>query len=182
MRSTPANGDTDRCLTGVVDVEEGDRREVIRRGAGEIVIEAEHLAGAFPGEDDRAAQDGPDRMELVDERGHDAEVAAAAAQGPEEVRVSRRWLDQFAVCGHDLGRQQVVAGQAVLPIEPADAAAEGQAGDAGHETTPRGVASPCACVARSRSASSSPGSATAIRRSGSTCTFFIDEQSIMSPP
>ena len=37
--------------------------------------------------------------------------------------------DQPAVGGHDLDRDEGVDGQAVLAHEPADAAAEGQAGD-----------------------------------------------------
>ena len=55
------------------------------------------------------------RVQPVLERGDDAEVAAAAAQRPEQVRRSRRrWrATQLAVGGDDVGRQQVVAGQAV---------------------------------------------------------------------
>ena len=62
-------------------------------------------------------------MEPVDERGHDAEVAAAAADRPEEVRVLvGARPQQLAVGGDDVGGEQVVAGQAVLAVEPADAA------------------------------------------------------------
>ena len=71
-------------------------------------------------------------MQLVFERGDDAEVAAAAAQSPEQVRVIVGARGQEpAIGGDDVGGEQVVAGQAVLALQPADAAAEGEAGDAG---------------------------------------------------
>ena len=42
------------------------------------------------------------------------------------------------VGGHDLGPDQVVRGQAVLPAQPAEAAAEGESGDAGGGVDPGG--------------------------------------------
>ena len=72
-----------------------------------------------------------DRVEPELEAGHDAEVAATAAHGPEQVGVlglARR--DDAAVGGDDLDRHEGVDGQAVLAGEPADAATQGQAGDA----------------------------------------------------
>ena len=65
-------------------------------------------------------------MEPVLEPGRDAEVPAAAADRPEEVRIMVGIDDpDLAVGGDQLGGQQVVDGQAVLPSEIADAAAEG---------------------------------------------------------
>jgi hypothetical protein len=66
------------------------------------------------------------------ERGHDAEAAAPAAQGPQELRVlAVRGAHDPPVPGDELRRQQVVAGQAVLALEPAGPAAQREAGDAG---------------------------------------------------
>ena len=71
-------------------------------------------------------------MELVLELGDDAEVAAAAANGPEQVRVlGRAGSTDLAVGGDDLDRAQVVAGHAVAAHQPAETAAERQTGDAG---------------------------------------------------
>ncbi len=66
------------------------------------------------------------------ERGGDAEVApAAAAAGPEQVRVAVRVAGpDLAVGGDDLRLHQVVAGQPVGAGDHADAAAQGQPGDA----------------------------------------------------
>ena len=65
-------------------------------------------------------------MQPVLEAGRDAEVAAAAADRPEQVRVDarRRRRTQLAVGGHDLGGEQGVDRQAVLAHEVADAATE----------------------------------------------------------
>ena len=40
-------------------------------------------------------------------------------------------VEHVAVGGHELDAEQVVGGQAVLGHQPAEAAAEGEAGDAG---------------------------------------------------
>ena len=60
----------------------------------------------------------------------DAEVAAAAAQRPEQLRLGLR-VDAALppVGGDDLRREQVVDGQAVLAHEEADAAGERDAAD-----------------------------------------------------
>jgi hypothetical protein len=74
----------------------------------------------------------PDLVQLKFKRGHDTEVSAAPADGPEQVRVLLRACgDELAIRGHDIGRQQIVAGEAVLAHEPAEAATERQARDAG---------------------------------------------------
>ena len=68
------------------------------------------------------------RLEL--EAGDDAEVAAAAAQGPEEVGILRRARAHLLSVGeHDVDCTQRVDGEAVPPHEPADAAAQRQASD-----------------------------------------------------
>ena len=66
------------------------------------------------------------------ELGDDPEVAAAAAQAPEEVGVLRlARLDELALGGDEVDGEQLVDRQPVLALQPADAAAERQAGDAG---------------------------------------------------
>jgi hypothetical protein len=70
-------------------------------------------------------------VQAVGERGGDAEVAAAPAQGPEQVRVRGRVdLEHLAGRGHELDAEQVVGRQAVLGHQPAEPAAERKAGDA----------------------------------------------------
>ena len=70
-------------------------------------------------------------MELVLKGGDHAEVAAAAPDAPEEVRVlTGADVAELAVGGDDIGGDEVVAGQAVLARQPADAAPQGEAGDA----------------------------------------------------
>jgi hypothetical protein len=69
-------------------------------------------------------------MQLELERGDDPEVAAPAAQAPEEVGVlllARN--DELTVGGDDIAREQVVDREAELPHHVADASAERQAGD-----------------------------------------------------
>ena len=83
-------------------------------------------------EDAAKATIGPSGVEREGERGDDPEVAAAAAERPEQVgvRVGRRRA-HLAVGAHDLRLDDVVARQAVLAAQPAVAAAERQARDAG---------------------------------------------------
>ncbi len=71
-------------------------------------------------------------MQLEQKRGDDAEVAAAAAQRPEEIGVLRfTGGDETAVGQDHVGLQQIVDGQPELAREVADPAAEGDAADAG---------------------------------------------------
>jgi hypothetical protein len=66
------------------------------------------------------------------ETGDDAEIAAAAADRPEQVRVpGAARCAPHAVGRDDLGADQVVDRQPVHAAEPAEAAAQGQAADAG---------------------------------------------------
>jgi hypothetical protein len=79
-----------------------------------------------------AGQDRPDRVEAVGELGHHPEVAPAAPQRPKQVRVRvGAGGHGVAVGGDDPRGKQVVAGQPVLAVEPAEAAPQGEAGDAG---------------------------------------------------
>ena len=69
---------------------------------------------------------------------HDAEVAAAAPQPPEQVGVLvGRRPDQLTVGGHHLVPEGVVAGQPKLPTQPTDTAAERQPADTRVRHDPR---------------------------------------------
>ena len=79
-----------------------------------------------------ASASGPEGVEVELELGDDAEVAAAAAQRPEEVRVlvfAR--ANDLALGGHQLERAQAVDREPVATHHPADAAAEREPADAG---------------------------------------------------
>ena len=115
---------------------------------------------------------------------HDAEVAAAAAQPPEEICVlGLARVDELPVGRHDVGADEVVAGEAVLAHQPADPAAERVAADAGRRHEPAGRRQP---VGLRLVVDGGPGRAAAdVRRrraAGSTRTPVIGERSITSPP
>ncbi len=113
----------------------GDGRDGLRRA-----LSGRDEAGQRVGrrrQDEHATDDLADLMESVVEAGHDTEVAAAATDRPEQVRVADRvGPEERAVGGHDLGGQQRVDGQAMGAHEVADPAAEGDA----TEPDRRGVA------------------------------------------
>ena len=77
------------------------------------------------------------------ERGDDAEVAATAADRPEQVGVLVLRRDHLlAGRGDDLGLDQVVADETERPLQPAAAAAERQAADAGSRDATSGDRQP----------------------------------------
>ena len=113
------------------------RGHLVRQLARPVAVEPQDLFGAVARKEDRAGQQHrSDGMQPVLQRGRDPEVPAAATQAPEQlgVLVLAR-VHELAVGGDDVGGEQVVAGQADLAHEPADAAAEREPGDprAGHE-------------------------------------------------
>jgi hypothetical protein len=78
-----------------------------------------------------AADDLAQRMQAKLDLRSDAEVAAPAAQPPQQLGVAAGARpDHAAVRGDELGGDQVVAGETELCGEMADAAAEGEPGDA----------------------------------------------------
>lgn len=88
-------------------------------------------------EDLRHRHVGADVVKLEFERGDDPEVASASAQGPEKVGVlGRARLHEPAVGGHDIDREQVVAGEPVAPGEVSDPPAERQSGNTGAGNEP----------------------------------------------
>ena len=69
-------------------------------------------------------------MQFELERGHDTEIAAAAADRPEKVGVLRcACLDERAIGGHHVGGDQIVDRKSELAAEPSKAAAEREPGD-----------------------------------------------------
>jgi hypothetical protein len=79
----------------------------------------------------RPADEHPsERVRLELERRDDAEIAASAAERPEELplRVVAR-AQHLAVGCHDLGRHQAVDREPELAAEPAEPAAEREAGE-----------------------------------------------------
>ena len=88
------------------------------------------VLGVVEGDADSHWRSEPVRLEL--ELRDRAEVSASAVEGPEEIGVLRLARpDDLTRGGHELERQEVVAGQPVLAREPADAASEGKAANAG---------------------------------------------------
>ena len=85
-------------------------------------------------------QVGTERMEAELQGRDDPEVGAGPTHRPEQVRmVSLARSHVRAVSRHELDGRQVVEGQAESSLEPADAAAERQAGDAGVPDGPDGA-------------------------------------------
>ena len=71
-------------------------------------------------------------MEAKLELGDDPEVAATAAQAPEELGLfGLAGLDEVALGGDQIDRDELVDRQPVLAMKPADTTAERQACDAG---------------------------------------------------
>ena len=103
-----------------------DRRELVRGGLRLGDERGDHRG--LRRQDEDPAEDLVDRLEPELEPRGDAEVAAASAQGPEQVRVALRVdVPDLAVGRDHLGGQQLVDRQAVLAHEEAHAAAEGDA-------------------------------------------------------
>jgi hypothetical protein len=85
-----------------------------------------------PAEHQRAADDGIQGMEAELQSRRHPEVAARATKPPQQLRMLVAvGVDDPSVGDHQLGSEQVVAGQAVLGGQVADPAAQGQPADAG---------------------------------------------------
>ena len=111
--------------------ERGEHGQVVGAVRDGVAVEAEELGRGVDRVGDQAARDHLQRMQAVREGGRDAEVAAAAAQRPEEVGVGRLGhVEHLAVGVDELDGQQVVGREAVLRHQPAEPAAEREPGDA----------------------------------------------------
>jgi hypothetical protein len=106
------------------------RAQHVRFRGRELRVEVEHLARVRerPAHD-AADHDGIHLVQRVLERRDDAEIAATAAQTPEELRVlAFARMHEMAVGGDDVGGLQVVAGEAETAAEAAETAAERETG------------------------------------------------------
>jgi hypothetical protein len=123
----------------------GDRRELVRRGLRLRDERGDHVGGR--GQEQRPADDPLEWVQAEPQPRRYAEVPAASAESPEQVRmVVGVDPQQPAVRRHDLGREQVVDGEAVLAHEQADAAAQRDPADADRP----GVAEPGREAVRAR--------------------------------
>ena len=124
-----------------------------------------------------------DGVQLELEAHHHAEIATATAQRPEEIGVfGFTGVDQPAIGGYDVGGHQIVDAEAMGTAQPADAAGERQARNAGrrYEAARRG-----ATEWGGRRIDISPGGATfddGAIKTGTTRTPFMSDMSIINPP
>ena len=99
--------------------------QLIRSRLDELVIEAKHARRHAQRVRQSAGQYQVDRMKLIFKGGGDAEVAATTSDAPEQVLVLLRTSpQQLSVGGHYVDGYQVVAGESIAAVEPAQPAAE----------------------------------------------------------
>ena len=120
--------------------------ELFGQAGQQLAVPAQHLGGVGQVIEDGPGDDGADIVAPELERRHRAEVAAAAAQRPEQVRVLvLAGGDERAVGQDHVGGQQVVDGEPVAPGQVADPAAQGQPADTrGGQDPGRGGQAECA--------------------------------------
>ena len=98
---------------------------------GDLAVGLQHLGCLVHGVAEQSPVGPGHRVQPVGEGGDHAEVAAPAAQRPEQVGMGvSAGLQNLPVRGDDLRAEQVVARQPGQPVQPADPAAERQPGDA----------------------------------------------------
>ena len=103
-----------------------DRRQLVGHVLDPLAVEAQEVGRVLhPPEDRPRDQRRPDWVEAKLELGDDPEVRAGAADAPEEVGVlALARADELAVGRDQVDRHELVDRQAVLPLQPADPAAE----------------------------------------------------------
>ncbi|HEX6449118.1 MAG TPA: hypothetical protein VF060_06635 [Trebonia sp.] len=107
-----------------------DGGDLVRHCGGPFTPGVQHLRGTLDREEQVPRVQVADRVQTHLQRGHHAH-AAAAAHGPEQVRIMVGVsADQVAVRGDQLGRGDAVGGQPVAAGQPAEPAAEGVPGHA----------------------------------------------------
>ncbi len=112
--------------------ERGEHLQLVRRVGDRVPVEAQQVPGGVDRVGDQPARDHPERVQPVRQRRGDPEVPATAAQRPEQVGIGLlAHLGDRAVGGHQLDRHEVVGGEPVPGHQPAEPAAERQAGDPG---------------------------------------------------
>ncbi len=122
-----------------------DKREpavgLLRCVQDEVAPELEQVSRLFDRPEHRSAIDRADRVQLEQERGDDAEVAATTAYCPEQVgMLLGAGRDEAAIGEHHVNTEQVVDRQAQCTREIADTSTQRQPTDAGggNEATGRG--------------------------------------------
>ena len=124
VRARVARSNDENGLERLVEPEPGLAAEIARRADSEVAEAAERLANSLSGEHEAASDDTLERMQAELESRRDAEVAARAAERPEELGVlSGTRVDDGPVRSDELGAHEVVAREAVLRRQVADAAA-----------------------------------------------------------
>jgi hypothetical protein len=105
--------------------------QLIGRRRHELPVGFENLARPGGRVEHHAGQDGrADQMQAILERRHHAEVAAAAAETPEEVgMLIGAGTQELPVSSDHVGREQVVYGEPVPTHQPAQAPAESETSD-----------------------------------------------------
>ena len=120
-----------------------DRGHLLGHARNPLAPGVQDLGGAIEREEENARVDLADGEQVELERRDDAEVAAAAAQRPEQLGlVVAIGPQEPAIRGHELDRRHAARGQAELAGVPAHSAAERVAGDAdvGRRAMQRGQA------------------------------------------
>ena len=116
-----------------VAFEDGIHPQFVTRGIAVVGECVEHAARLFDREHDVAGDGGAAELVRAEfERSHDAEVAAAALQCPEQIGILLgAGLHQLAVRGDHVRADHAVDGEAELALQATDATAEREARDAG---------------------------------------------------
>src|SRR2546427_818233 len=108
------------------------QRDLVRCAFDEFPVEPQGVSGSVKRMDRHSAEDRTHRMQSELERCGDAEVAAAAPDAPEQVRILFfAGVHKASVRGDEFDAEEVVTGQAVFPGEKAEPAPESQSGDTG---------------------------------------------------
>ncbi len=95
----------------------GQHRSVVRQLRGPLAECAQHVSRTVPAEHHHSAENSAHRMQRELEARDDAEVAAAAAKAPQQVRsFALAGSDDFTGRRDDVRTDQVVAGEAVLAL------------------------------------------------------------------
>ena len=107
--------------------------QIVTRGIAVVGEGVEHAARLFYRKHDIAGDRGTAELVRAEfERSHDAEVAAAALQCPQQIGILfGAGLNHLAVCGDQVRADQAVDGEAELSLQATDATAEREAGNAG---------------------------------------------------
>ena len=116
-----------------------DGHQLVRTALDPVPVEVQDVTRPGHGPEDGAgnhARSQPVHPELGP--GDDPEIPPASAHAPEQVRVLvLAGRDEPAIGRHHVDRREAVDDQAVLPHDPADHAAAGEAGQAGVGHDPR---------------------------------------------